>query len=165
MNRFPRARRSNPDSFNAWSESLGLDTSKWSFQDCFGLDPELLAFCPHPVKAVVMLFPVTEAYEKMRLAQDEEVEEEGVADVGDVIYFKQTSKSHATLYQRWQACTLGPRTSWPSPVASAMDGALLSYTGRPKLTSPPPLITRSSCKRVRHVCDAARPGQLRDSLE
>lgn len=40
-----------------------------------------------------MLFPVTEAYEKMRIKQDDEVEKEGVADVEDVIYFKQTSQS------------------------------------------------------------------------
>lgn len=97
----PSLPRSNPDSFNAWSQSLGLDTTQWSFQDCFGLDPELLAFCPHPVKAVLMLFPVTKEYEEMRLEQDREVEEEGVADVEDVIYFKQTSQSPPTA-SRWE---------------------------------------------------------------
>ncbi|GAA5834196.1 hypothetical protein JCM11251_000568 [Rhodosporidiobolus azoricus] len=81
---------SNPDSFNKWSKSLGLDTDKFSFQDVFGLDPEVLAWAKQPVKAVLMLFPVTEAYEKMRKAQDEKVLEDGVEGVDDVIYFKQT---------------------------------------------------------------------------
>lgn len=40
-----------------------------------------------------MLFPVTEAYEKMRIEQDEQVLKDGVEDVEDVIYFKQTSES------------------------------------------------------------------------
>ncbi|GAA5906873.1 hypothetical protein JCM6882_006853 [Rhodosporidiobolus microsporus] len=81
---------SNPDSFNKWSKSLGLDTDKYSFQDVFGLDPEVLAWAKQPVKAVLMLFPVTEAYEKMRKEQDEKVLEDGVEGVADVIYFKQT---------------------------------------------------------------------------
>ncbi|SCV70607.1 BQ2448_3369 [Microbotryum intermedium] len=81
---------SNPDSFNTWSHSLGLDTSQYSFQDCYGLDPEVLGWVKQPVKAVILLFPITEAYEKARLEEDARVEEDGVEDVGDVIYFKQT---------------------------------------------------------------------------
>ncbi|GAA5861868.1 hypothetical protein JCM8547_008580 [Rhodosporidiobolus lusitaniae] len=81
---------SNPDSFNAWSKSLGLDTTKYTFQDVFGLDSELLEWVKQPVKAVLMLFPVTESYEKMRKEQDEKVLEDGVEGVEDVIYFKQT---------------------------------------------------------------------------
>ncbi|GAA5880654.1 hypothetical protein JCM5296_006545 [Sporobolomyces johnsonii] len=85
---------SNPDSFNRWSASLGLETSPehggYTFQDCFGLDPDCLSWVKQPVKAVLMLFPVTDAYEKMRKDQDAQVEEDGVEGVEDVIYFKQT---------------------------------------------------------------------------
>ncbi|GAA6041846.1 hypothetical protein JCM8097_004504 [Rhodosporidiobolus ruineniae] len=81
---------SNPESMNQWSKSLGVDTDKYAFADVWGLDAEMLQFVKQPVKAVLMLFPVTEAYEKMRKAQDEKVLEDGVEGVEDVIYFKQT---------------------------------------------------------------------------
>ncbi|GAA6018439.1 hypothetical protein JCM10207_000895 [Rhodosporidiobolus poonsookiae] len=81
---------SNPDSMNKWAASLGVDTTSYCFQDVFGLDPELLSWVKQPTKAVLMLFPVTEAYEKMRKEQDEKVLEDGVEGVEDVIYFKQT---------------------------------------------------------------------------
>ncbi|GAA5840220.1 hypothetical protein JCM5353_007831 [Sporobolomyces roseus] len=84
---------SNPASFNAWSKSLGLDTSPpsgVSFADVFGLDKDCLSWVQRPVKAVLMLFPITEGYEKMRKEQDRKVEEEGVEGVEDILYFKQT---------------------------------------------------------------------------
>lgn len=86
---------SNPDSFNRWSASLGLDTSSphgYRFADIWGLDPDLLQFVKQPVKAVLMLFPVTPEYEAMRKEQDQQVLEHGVEGVEDVIYFKQTSR-------------------------------------------------------------------------
>ncbi|BGP54693.1 hypothetical protein JCM8202_003200 [Rhodotorula sphaerocarpa] len=84
---------SNPESFNRWSASLGLDTEApngYRFADIWGLDPELLQFVKQPVKAVLMLFPVTPEYEHMRKQQDEDVAQNGVEGVEDVIYFKQT---------------------------------------------------------------------------
>ncbi|GAA5936104.1 hypothetical protein JCM3775_003582 [Rhodotorula graminis] len=84
---------SNPESFNRWSASLGLDTSSpngYRFVDVWGLDPELLAFVKQPVKAVLMLFPVTKEYEDLRKKQDDDILEDGVEGVEDVIYFKQT---------------------------------------------------------------------------
>jgi ubiquitin carboxyl-terminal hydrolase L3 len=90
-----RAPHSNPDSFNRWSASLGLDTSPpngYRFADIWGLDPDLLQFVKQPVKAVLMLFPVTPEYEAMRKEQDQQVLEHGVEGVEDVIYFKQTSR-------------------------------------------------------------------------
>lgn len=70
--------------------SSGLDTSKFTFQDCYGLEPEVLSWARQPVKAVLMLFPITEGYEKHRHEVDAEIEENGVEGVEDVIYFKQT---------------------------------------------------------------------------
>ncbi|GAA5886286.1 hypothetical protein JCM16303_003751 [Sporobolomyces ruberrimus] len=85
---------SNPQSFNAWSASLGLETSPsaggYSFQDVFGLDEDCLSWVKQPVKAVLMLFPITKEYEEMRIQQDKQVEEDGVEGVADIIYFKQT---------------------------------------------------------------------------
>ncbi|KAI5476816.1 ubiquitin carboxyl-terminal hydrolase L3 [Pseudohyphozyma bogoriensis] len=82
---------SNPQAYNAWCASLGLDTSKYSFQEVYGLDPELLAWVKQPVKAVVMLFPVTPSYEKMRDEEDKKIVEKGGEEgVDGVLYFKQT---------------------------------------------------------------------------
>ena len=52
-----------------------------------------------PVKAVLMLFPITEGYEKMRKEQDARVEEDGVEGVEDVLFFKQTSTLTFSIYQ------------------------------------------------------------------
>lgn len=54
---------SNPESMNQWSQALGVHVDEYSFQDCFGLDAELLAWVRKPVKAILMLFPITPAYE------------------------------------------------------------------------------------------------------
>ncbi|KAK4055797.1 ubiquitinyl hydrolase 1 [Microbotryomycetes sp. JL201] len=76
---------SNPDSYTKWSAALGLDTRQWTFQEVYGLDEELLAWVKQPVKAVLLLFPITEAYERYRKAQDRDISENGVKDVQDVI--------------------------------------------------------------------------------
>lgn len=56
----------NPELFTEWCARLGLDTSKFAFYDVFGLDPELLAMVPQPVKAVLFLFPLTPPIEAQR---------------------------------------------------------------------------------------------------
>lgn len=43
-------------------------------------------------QAVLLLFPITAAYEKLRKEKDAQIEEDGVEGVEDIIYFKQTSE-------------------------------------------------------------------------
>lgn len=82
---------SNPELFSSWSSSLGLDTTKYEFCDVFGLDDELLAMVPQPVHAVLLLFPVTEAYEAKRHKDDEGViESDKPEGDGELLWFKQT---------------------------------------------------------------------------
>ncbi|KAI0080146.1 cysteine proteinase [Panus rudis PR-1116 ss-1] len=82
---------SNPDVMNSWAAAAGLVTSEYQFSDVFGLDEELLAMVPQPVKAVVLLFPVTEVIERKRIDEDTHIAEHGQHPIDpDVIWIKQT---------------------------------------------------------------------------
>ncbi|KAI8611206.1 hypothetical protein BC830DRAFT_1142148 [Chytriomyces sp. MP71] len=51
---------SNPDVMNDYLAKLGIPASEnLAFSDVWSLDPENLAFLPHPVRAFILLFPVT----------------------------------------------------------------------------------------------------------
>jgi len=79
----------NPEVMNHWAQALGLDLANASFQDVYGLDPELLAMVPQPVYALLLLFPISEGYEKHRKQQNETLKA-NPAQNQDLIYFKQT---------------------------------------------------------------------------
>ncbi|GJE91079.1 ubiquitin carboxyl-terminal hydrolase [Phanerochaete sordida] len=82
---------SNPDVMNAWSSKAGLVTSQDQFTDVYGFDPDLLAMVPQPVKAVVLLFPISKEYEARRTAEDESIARAGQHPVDPtVIWIKQT---------------------------------------------------------------------------
>ncbi|XP_055373725.1 ubiquitin carboxyl-terminal hydrolase [Condylostylus longicornis] len=79
---------SNPDVMNNFLRKLGV-SDEWSIVDVYGLEPEMLEWVPKPVKAVILLFPVSEAYEKHRKEQDEEMKKEPPKPVEDLFYMKQ----------------------------------------------------------------------------
>jgi len=82
---------SNPLVFNKWAGHLGLSTGVYGFSDVYGLDPELLALVPVPSKAILLVFPITEATEKKRREDDERLAKEGQPDIDPtLIYIKQT---------------------------------------------------------------------------
>lgn len=61
---------SNPTVFTEFAHSLGLSPIL-SFTDIYSVsDPDLLAFLPRPIKAIVLLFPISEGYEKMMKAEE-----------------------------------------------------------------------------------------------
>ncbi|PPQ95420.1 hypothetical protein CVT26_008441 [Gymnopilus dilepis] len=86
---------SNPDIFNLWAEKAGLVTSQARFVDIYGLDDELLAFVPQPVKAVVLLFPIDPEGEALRKAEDEKIAKEGQPGVDNTIFFVKQTISNA----------------------------------------------------------------------
>lgn len=67
---------SNPDMLNAFAQRLGAPAG-WTFGDIYGTDPDLLAFVPRPVVAVVLLFPMTAAIAKAKAEQADEVQAKG----------------------------------------------------------------------------------------
>lgn len=72
-----------------WASQAGLEPSD-QYCDLYGLDPELLAMVPRPVKAVVFLFPWTE-FRYIREAEDERVAKEGGPKIDEsVFWMKQT---------------------------------------------------------------------------
>lgn len=82
---------SNPAVLNEWAGKLGLSTQIDAFSDVYGLDPELLAMVPGPSKAILLVFPISEATEKKRKEDDERIAKEGQPDIDPtLIYMKQT---------------------------------------------------------------------------
>ncbi|EPT01039.1 peptidase C12 ubiquitin carboxyl-terminal hydrolase 1 [Fomitopsis schrenkii] len=82
---------SNPDVLNQWASKAGLVTEQAEFVDVYGLDGDLLAMVPQPVKAVILLFPITESIETRRKDEDDKVKTQGQHPIDPtVFYIKQT---------------------------------------------------------------------------
>ncbi|KAG9029315.1 ubiquitinyl hydrolase 1 [Tulasnella sp. JGI-2019a] len=69
---------SNPDVFNSWARKLGMANTA-HFEDIYGLDPELLAMVTKPVKAVLMIFPISPQMEASRKTDDEAMRKDGLS--------------------------------------------------------------------------------------
>ncbi|KAF1963957.1 cysteine proteinase [Bimuria novae-zelandiae CBS 107.79] len=81
----------NPQVMNHLAYALGLDKSL-AFYDVYSLtDPELLAFIPRPVNALLVIIPMTPTWNEAREAEDKDKPEyAGKGDEEPVIWFKQT---------------------------------------------------------------------------
>ena len=81
----------NPQVMTHLLQNLGLSTTL-SLHDVFSLtDPSLLEFVPRPASALLLVFPVSEGYEKYRREEDEGVDEyQGKGDGEEVTWFRQT---------------------------------------------------------------------------
>lgn len=84
---------SNPEVFTEFAKKLGL-SPLLAFSDIYSLDdPDLISFIPRPIQAIVLLFPVTEKYEKFK--DSENVED---VDNSEVVWLKQVVKNACGLY-------------------------------------------------------------------
>jgi len=81
----------NPDVMTSLLHNLGLSQSL-QFHDVFSIDePELLAFVPRPAHALLLIFPVSETYEKFRREEDAPKDEyNGSGEGEEVVWYKQT---------------------------------------------------------------------------
>jgi ubiquitin carboxyl-terminal hydrolase L3 len=82
---------SNPEVLNSWANAAGLVQSQTQFEDVYGLDAELLEMVPKPVKAIVLLFPISETLENKRKEEDAKLAQGEQPDIDPtVVWIKQT---------------------------------------------------------------------------
>ncbi len=100
---------SNPDVFTQLVHNLGI-SSKLIFTDVLSLDePDLLAHVPRPVYALVLVFPVTETYEKQKADMEASCPEyAGCGEGEDIVWYKQTINNACGLYGILHAVSNGP---------------------------------------------------------
>ncbi|KAI5645239.1 ubiquitin carboxyl-terminal hydrolase, family 1 domain-containing protein [Phthorimaea operculella] len=79
---------SNPETMSKYLYKLGV-SDQWRMVDVMGLDTDALAFVPKPVLAVVLLFPMSDAYEKHRKDEEMELMSKGHIPPKDVFHLKQ----------------------------------------------------------------------------
>ncbi|ELR04269.1 hypothetical protein GMDG_06669 [Pseudogymnoascus destructans 20631-21] len=96
--------------------SLGLSPSL-SLHDVFSLtDRSLLAFVPRPASALLLVFPVSEGYEKYRREEDEGLEEYGGRGEGEeVMWFRQTIRNSCGLMALLHAAVNGSAREFVDP--------------------------------------------------
>ncbi|KAF3040168.1 hypothetical protein E8E11_002380 [Didymella keratinophila] len=81
----------NPEVMNHLARAFGMD-DKLSFYDIYSLtDPDLLAFIPRPVYALLVIIPLTPTWDEARTTEDaDKGDHTGKGDDEPVIWFKQT---------------------------------------------------------------------------
>ncbi|ODV90322.1 hypothetical protein CANCADRAFT_2052 [Tortispora caseinolytica NRRL Y-17796] len=80
----------NPDVFNRLAHSMGVPDSM-EFVDVYSLSQDMLEFVPRPAHALILVFPVSPAYEEYRHTQDADRPEYSLCgDQEDALWFKQT---------------------------------------------------------------------------
>ena len=89
--------------------NLGLSPTL-AFHDVYSIDePELLAFVPRPAYALLLVFPVSDTYEKFRSEEDKgRTEYEGSGEGEGVIWYKQTIGNACGLIGLLHGVSNGP---------------------------------------------------------
>ncbi|KAI1825948.1 putative ubiquitin carboxyl-terminal hydrolase [Xylaria intraflava] len=99
----------NPELMTTLLRKLGL-SSALQVHDVYSItEPELLAFIPRPALALLLVFPISAAYESSRLAEDASVEEYKGKGAGEpVVWWKQTIRNACGLMGLLHAVANGP---------------------------------------------------------
>lgn len=92
---------------------LGL-SPQIAFHDVFSIDdPDLLAFVPRPAHALLLVFPVSDAYEKFRRDEDSIGKRyEGAGSDEEVVWYKQTIGNACGLMGVLHAVSNAPASSY-----------------------------------------------------
>ncbi|KAL2023068.1 hypothetical protein VTK56DRAFT_3978 [Thermocarpiscus australiensis] len=99
----------NPELMTALLRQLGLSPAL-QLHDVYSLtDPSLLAFVPRPALALLLVFPVSAAYESHRLAEDAlQPDYAGRGAAEPVLWFRQTIRNACGLIGLLHAAANGP---------------------------------------------------------
>ncbi|WPH04389.1 ubiquitin carboxyl-terminal hydrolase-like protein isozyme L3 [Acrodontium crateriforme] len=103
----------NPEVMSSLLHKLGLSPSL-QFHDVFSIDdPDLLAFVPRPAHALLLVFPVSEKYEKFRHEEDSSKPEyEGSGEGEPVVWYKQTIGNACGLIGLLHGVSNGPAKAY-----------------------------------------------------
>jgi len=98
----------NPEVMTHLVRQLGLSPTL-QFHDVYSLtEPSLLAFLPRPALALLLVFPVTETYERFRREEDASHEDYTGSGPGEeVVWFKQTIRNACGLIGLLHSVTNG----------------------------------------------------------
>lgn len=115
----------NPQLMSDLLHRLGL-SQELAVHDVYSLhDADMLAFVPRPALALLLVFPVSAAYESFRLAEDATLPEyKGSGDDQPVVWFRQTIRNACGLMGLLHAVSNGPAKDFvrelkpPSPCLS-----------------------------------------------
>jgi len=81
----------NPEVLNSWAHAAGLGKSEAQFEDVYGLDSELLAMVSQPVKAIILLFPLSDTIMAKQTEEEKKIAAEGQPDINpSILWIKQT---------------------------------------------------------------------------
>ncbi|KAF2795230.1 ubiquitin carboxyl-terminal hydrolase, family 1, partial [Melanomma pulvis-pyrius CBS 109.77] len=119
---------SNPEVFTELIHGLGV-SPKLAFQDVYSMDdPDLLAFIPRPVYALVLVFPCPPAYDERIAKQEAELEAyDGASEDEPVVFWKQTIHNACGLYALLHGICNGEARKHLAP-GSIIDGLIKSCT-------------------------------------
>ncbi|KAJ8736474.1 hypothetical protein PYW08_007130 [Mythimna loreyi] len=79
---------SNPEVMNKFLQKLGVP-SQWGVVDVMGLEPEMLSWVPRPVLSVMLLFPISDAYEEHKQKEESDILTKGQEVSSNIFYMKQ----------------------------------------------------------------------------
>ncbi|KAK1593898.1 ubiquitin carboxyl-terminal hydrolase, family 1 [Colletotrichum navitas] len=118
----------NPELMTSLLHKLGLSPAL-SVHDVYSLtDPDMLSFVPRPALAVLLVFPVSAAYESHRLAEDSLLEEyKGKGPNEPVVWFRQTIRNACGLMGLLHAVANGPAREYiqkPSDLNTLIENAV-----------------------------------------
>lgn len=99
----------NPQLMTTLLQKLGVSPAL-AVHDVYSLhDPDLLAFVPRPALALLLVFPVSKAYETHRAEEDEGREDySGSGEAEPVVWYKQTIRNACGLMGLLHAVSNGP---------------------------------------------------------
>lgn len=99
----------NPQLMTTLIRKLGVSEAL-QVHDVYSLtDPDLLAFIPRPALALLLVFPVSAAYESHRMAEDSLVDEYAGAGADEpVVWWRQTIRNACGLMGLLHAVANGP---------------------------------------------------------